>query len=771
MQSKKLNQNWIITEDGVTKSVTIPHDYMIGAKRCPESPVGADGGFFMPGRATYEVHFTADQKMHHFIQFDGVMGYSEVYVNGNLVKNHHNGYTSFICDADDYIQQGENANLIRVDVDNMMQPNSRWYTGAGIYREVSLLTSDADYIVPNGIFTNTLSIHEKDTYILVETTIFSNQAQTADLTLQFTYQDKIVEECLRHIWLEQGENTIPIKTTLHNIKKWSVETPELYSVNTILVTNACTDKATVTFGIRTVECDSEKGLLLNGEPIKMYGACIHHDNGIIGAASFYAAEERRIRILKENGFNAIRTSHNPPSTAFLEVCDRLGMLVIDEMFDAWLIGKRTYDYHIHFEKDFRDDIASAICRDRNHPSVIMWSTGNEIPEKNGVSHGYRTGYEIIKAIRALDNARPITHALCTFWDNQEYAKKDMETVHDTSLKYDFFTEKTMYTADILDVSGYNYLLDRLDKDFKTFPDRIVAMTESYPMDVVPVKRAMNPNNRFIGEFVWTGWDYFGETGIGHTTPGEGRFGGWGLTDYPEHIANCGDFDICGFKKPQSYLRDAAWNEGSVHILTSNPLDFGKLYDISSWGFYRTERTWNYNCTEDAKTLVHLYTMADECELIQDGVSLGKKNPDFRGMAEFTVTYRPGKLEAIAYVNGVESGRDILESEKKPSGLFIKVPNQEENLYHDLILTEISLCDCEGNNLFSSEDIICVTAQNADVIGTGNGNISSEHNYTSNTCETYHGHILAALLPHSESDTIMVYATGTSGLSSELIVRY
>lgn len=755
MRTHKLTRNWKLTENGATRDVTIPHDFMLGAKRTPDSPTAADGGFFLPSRAAYETTFTADPAAaHHFLRFDGVMGLCEVYVNGNLAGRHSYGYTAFLCPADDFLVEGENT--VRVTVNNTAQQNSRWYTGSGLYRNVEVLTAGEDYIVPYGIFVKTLRLMGGNAYTAVETTVFAERPKTAELSYAVTQDGKDVASFTRHIWLEKGENTIPVKTTLHGITAWTPDTPVMYDVTVTLTTDKCSDCETVSFGMRTVENDPEQGFLLNGRPMKLYGTCNHHDNGIVGAASFRSAEERRVRILKENGFNAIRTAHNPPSSVLLDVCDRMGMLVIDEMFDAWRIGKKEFDYHIWFDEHFREDTAITVKRDRNHPSVVMWSTGNEIPEKNGVSEGYHTGRAIADVIRSFDDTRLVTHALCTFWDHPEYDKKDNETRGYPAEKLDFFAEKTMYTADILDVVGYNYLLWRLDKDFVRFPDRLIAMTESFPMDAVAAKRAMDKYPRFIGEFVWTGWDYLGETGIGHTKDGEGGTT-WGLTNYPEHTANCGDLDICGFKTPQSYYRDAAWNEGSVRILAGDPAEYGRKYKISAWGFWRVERNWNYDGKDGSPTTVHLYTMADECELWQDGISLGRKKPDERGAAEFTVNYRPGKLEAAAYMNGQISGRDVLETAGDAIAIEITPDLTGGTGTADLIYAEITLVDEQGRRAVGCDGTITVTADGAAVLGTGSGYGKCDHDYTSNVCETHRGRMLAALLPDEHADTVTIRA--------------
>ncbi|MBR5313713.1 MAG: DUF4982 domain-containing protein [Clostridia bacterium] len=760
---QQLLKKWTVTENGNTREVTVPHDYMLASERSAGSPAGADGGYFTPSRAVYETTFTADpDAAHHILHFDGVMGLCEVYVNGNLAGRHSYGYTPFFLSADNFVREGENR--VRVNVDMTAQPCSRWYTGSGIYRDAEVLTAGEDYIAPYGIYAKTLRITGDDAYVSVETTVIAAQPKTAELTVSIGELAVLT----RRVWLNPGENTVPVKTMLHGITAWTPETPEMVDVKVTLKTERAADSASVSFGIRTVENDPERGFLLNGKPVKLYGTCNHHDNGIVGAASFRSAEERRVRILKENGFNAIRTAHNPPSAVLLDVCDRMGMLVIDELFDAWRLGKRDFDYHIWFDENFRNDTELTVKRDRNHPSVVMWSTGNEIFEKNGVSDGYRTGAAIVDTIRKYDDTRLVTHALCTFWDNWEYDKQAQAEYDYPAEKLDFYAEKTAYIADTLDAVGYNYLLWRLDKDFVRFPDRLIAMTESYPMDAVAARRAMDKYPRFIGEFVWTGWDYFGETGIGHT--GEGNVPAWGLTALPEHTANCGDFDICGFRTPQSYYRDAAWIDGSVRILAGDPADHGKEYGISAWGFWRVERNWNYGGIGSPAT-VHVYTMADECELWQDGMSLGRKKPDERGVAEFTVTCRPGKLEAAAYVNGEITGRDVLETAGEAVSLEITPDLTGKSGRADLVYAEITLADGQGRRAAGSEGIITVTADGASVLGTGNGWSKSEHDYTSNVCDTRRGRMLAALLPDDAAETVTVRAEWNGKVYTRTINLY
>ncbi len=759
MLSRDFNKGWQFLIDGKTEDVTLPHDFMIGTDRTANSPTGADYGFFQPCKGTYIKHIEKDPSASkHFIKFDGVMGLTEVFVNGDLVKFHPYGYTSFICDISDFLHDG--VNELKVNVDATAQPASRWYTGAGIYRDVELLTSDSDYIQPWGVVITVDKIDNNNAYVTVDVDIFASARSEAEISINVPEINHITS---RSTWLEEGDNHFRFKTILHNIERWTLESPVLYSAEVILKTENSLDKETINIGIREIACDPEKGFLLNGEPVKLYGTCNHHDNGIVGASSYRSAEERRVRILKENGFNAIRCAHNPPSKMLLDVCDRMGMLVIDEIFDCWVAGKRPHDYHLWFNQYAEEDITAMVKRDRCHPSVVMWSTGNEIYERGGMNNGYYLGKMIADTIRKHDKTRFLTHAFCHFWDNWEFSKKMEETADYPADKLDFWCEKIGPQAGNLDVLGYNYLTHRMEKDVRRFPEHLFAVTESYPLDAVWTKHLMDALPQLVGEFVWTGWDYFGETGIGHITYDTDSAPGWGLTPHPNHISDCGDFDICGFKKAPSYYRDAAWYEGSVHILSADPDNYGRKYSISSWGFYNVDRTWTYSGKEGKMTTVHLYTTAPECELFQDGISLGKKAPNYKGVAEFEVEYKPGKLEALSYENGLVVGKDELLTVGSATNMTIEVDLTGESGKADLVYAEITLRDENGNPAWEANDEVTVTVKGGKVLGTGSGRVDDEHIYTSNVCSVYHGKLLAAIIP-LEND-IQIFAS-TENLNAE-----
>ena len=750
MKRQSFNEGWICEAWGRKESVTLPHDFMIGSERKAENRTGPDIGFFTPGRAVYRKTFPRPEGDCCLLLFDGVMGLCEVNVNRQHVSFHPYGYTAFVCDLTPFLRDGDNE--LTVTADTSAQVSSRWYTGAGIYRNVDLLTSGSDRILPWGIAVKTLRLYENAASAEAEIRISASKA--GEGTLIVTAAGK---SHTHHIHADPGENVYRFRYMLKDVEFWTPDTPVIYECAAELCLNGERDADSVSFGVRTVDTDPERGFLLNGKPVKMYGACVHHDNGIVGAASWRSAEERRVRILKENGFNAIRTAHNPPSAVMLDVCDRLGMLVIDEIFDCWRVGKKDFDYHLFYDGYWKEDVRSMVLRDRNHPSVVLWSTGNEIPEKNGSSNGYHTHRGILGVIRELDD-RPVTHAFCSFWDNwdlEQQAQKESGLGADT---LDFWAKRTMPIADELEVSGYNYLYDRLDKDEVRFPDRLIAMTESFPLDAVLCAKRMETDPRFIGEFVWTGWDYFGETGLGHVTYGGGG-GGYGLTGHPSHIANCGDFAVTGFKKPQSWFRDVAWGLKPVAVLSADPAKHGEEYAISPWGFHDAERAWTWPGMEGKKTDVFVFSRAAEVEVFVNGESAGRKTPDKNGTAKFEAVYQPGTLTARAYdESGTCIGEDEILTAGKWETIDVRADMTGKSGAADLLFLEISLLDGNGLADPTAEDEVTVEIEGGSVIGTGSGRIDDGHIYTGSVCRPYRGMLLAAVKPDGEEFSVSVSAS-------------
>ena len=756
MKSEKLLNNWrfMLNRAGWQRfegeEVALPHDFMLATPRTPDSPTWADYGYFQPCKGTYVRKLMNPEAENVLLRFDGVMGLCEVFVNGERAGFHPYGYTAFTVDIAKFLREGENE--IRVEVDATAQPASRWYTGAGIYREVELLTSGADHFAPWTATVKTLGVFDGCAQVEFSVEIASSKRQVGKIEFNVP---ELGFSMSRAVQLEAGKNSFSAKAALKGALLWSPDSPTVYTCLMRLETDGCEDQESIGFGVRTIACDPERGLLLNGKPIKLYGTCCHHDNGIVGAASFRSAEERRVRILKENGFNAIRTSHNPPSSVLLDVCDKMGMLVIDEIFDCWTNGKKQYDYHLWFDKYAREDTAAMVLRDRNHPSVIMWSTGNEIFERAGKCDGYALGKMIADTIKQLDQTRPLTHAFCEFWDNPPYNNEAQKTLPLPPTEPDFWCQKIAPQAGNLDVLGYNYMNYRIAKDEQIFKTHLFAITESYPMDALTVKKTMDEHPKLIGEFVWTGWDYFGETGLGRVIYDSPDGPSWGLDPHPNHISNCGDFSICGFKKPASYYRDVVWEREAVKILTVDPDNVGRLKSYSGWGFWDAERTWTYPEKEGKTSEVYVFTLAEECELKLNGKSLGKKSPNEKGFAIFEVPYAAGEIEAVAYMDGEIVGKDKLATVGEAVDIKITVDKTGRTGAADLVFAEIELCDKNGNVAWSAGDEVTITAEGGKVLGTGSGRVDDEHDYTKSACNAYHGRILAAILPERGRVTVRV----------------
>jgi beta-galactosidase len=438
------------------------------------------------------------------------------------------GYTSFQVDLTPYLNYGA-TNVLTVTVDNSHQINSRWYSGSGIYRHVWLLVAGPVHIRHWGVVVTTPAVTSAEAVIRAETTVSSQESETRTVTLRsrvFAPDGTAVAQAESQAALAAGTTqAIGQEMRVREPRLWSPDAPHLYRLHSeLLVGGAVVDASETTFGIRTVALDPQRGFLLNGAPLKLKGGCVHHDNGVLGAASYDRAEERKVELHKASGYNAIRCAHNPPAPAFLDACDRLGMLVIDEAFDCWRMGKNAGDYHVAFDEWWQRDIESMVRRDRNHPSVVMWSIGNEVGERDGRSDGGKIARMLADEVRRLDPTRPVTSALCDTFDGQR-KWEDSDIV---------------FAA--LDVGGYNYLWQRYEPDHARHPDRLMAGTESFPIEAFDNWAAVKAHPYVIGDFV-DFLDYLGEAGIGRTYTEDGKPAGvWANT---WHQANCGDLDLCG----------------------------------------------------------------------------------------------------------------------------------------------------------------------------------------------------------------------------------
>ena len=623
---------WQFTQNGTTQTVNLPHDWDIFYSPIPEKATsGTGGGWYPAGKGEYRKQFRMDDlglkddsrvKLH----FEGVYQKAEVYVNNQKAGQHHYGYTPFTVDITPFVNKDKKfINEVVVKVDNSDQPNCRWYSGSGIYRHVWLETMPSLHIAENGVFVTTPEVSEQQARVLVEVTI-ANESQTdRNATI-------VVGGAMQVITVAAGQaKTVSTSFSVKNPSLWSPDSPTLSELAVQLKENGITiDDRIVKYGIRSFSFDAEHGFLLNGKPTLINGACVHHDDGILGARAFDDAEIRKVRQMKAAGFNLIRTSHNPTTRAFLDACDSLGMLVIDEAFDGWRTQKNPYDYSTVIDSCYRDDIHAMVLRDRNHPSIICWSIGNEVIERKDIRVVY-TARQMKAAIHECDTTRPVTEALCA-WD------RDWE-IYDPH-------------AEVLDVVGYNYMIFKHATDHQRDPKRVIWQTESYPRDAFRNWAVVNDFPYVVGDIVWTGLDYLGESGIGRNYyKGEREGESWIEGGQPEwHGAPCGDVDVTGWRKPISHYRDMLWNKDvPLYMAVKEPEGYHGEIKQTMWSVWPTWESWTWPGWEGKSVEVEVYTKQPEVSLYLNDQLIGTKqvSRETEFKAIFSVPYQAGTLRAVA----------------------------------------------------------------------------------------------------------------------------
>jgi beta-galactosidase len=550
-----------------------------------------------------------------------------------------------------------------------------------------------------------------------------------------------------HTMLRQG---ISIKNPAY----WSIDSPNLYEAEiTIQVKGKITDRYTQSFGIRSLVFSAEKGFLLNGSPVELKGGCLHHDNGLLGSAAFTRAEERRVEIMKKNGFNAIRTSHNPPSEAFLNACDRLGMLVIDEAFDMWERPKNPQDYHRFFKAWWKKDLEAMVMRDRNHPCVIMWSIGNEINERSDTS-GLRIARALMSHIQQFDTTRTFTNAICEFWD-----------IPGTPW------EKTAGAFELLTVGGYNYQYLRYEADHEKFPQRIMMGTESVAKDAFNNWQMVEKHPYVIGDFIWTGMDYLGETGIGHTQYfTEGQQDIFAMP-WPWFNAWCGDIDIIGDKKSQMYYRDVIWGNSNLEMNVHAPVPEGKTEKISYWGWPDEYPTWNWIGKEDQILQVSVYTRGNKVKLFLNGREVGQKEVSVSSklMATFDVPYEPGELKAVAFNNEREIATKVLRTTGVPSAIRLiadRTAIQADR--NDLSFISVEIIDEFGQVVTDASVKVKLTLTGGgELIGSGNACPFDMESVGKTSINTFRGKALVIVRPFANAGTIQVKAEAEKLVASDI----
>lgn len=746
-------------DDSAWRTLDLPHDYSI--EDLPEksginqiSPFSEESqgkrstGHVMGGTAWYRKHFTfenEDEGKQIQVLFDGVYMNADVWINGQHLGNHPYGYTTFAYNLTEYLNPAGDENVLAVQVKNEGQ-NSRWYSGSGIYRNVKMLKTNPVHIALWGNYITTPEVSEEKANVKIETSVANETGENQEITVKteiINPAGEVVATSENPLGIRgKKSNTQFASLEIENPELWSPEAPNLYAANIQVVKNGkLLDETTQKFGIRSIEFSPEKGFLLNGKNVLLKGGCVHHDNGILGAAAFETAEYRRVKLMKDNGFNAIRTAHNPPSELFLNACDEIGMLVINESFDQWQIAKNPQDYNLYFDDWWERDMESMLLRDRNHPSIIIWSVGNEIKERADSS-----GVEILKNLKAkvkeFDTNRPVTQAVCSLWEfkNRPWEDNDAAFEH-------------------LDVHGYNYSYGQYEMDFEDFPNRIMIGTESFPIEAFENWQMVEKHSYVIGDFVWTGMDYFGESAIGNAEMSEK--GGNVYPDWPWFNANCGDISILGYKKPQMYYRDVIWRNSDLEMLVHEPVAKGNEKFISRWGWPKEWKSWTWESNEGTPLQVAVYSRCDEVLLQLNGEEIGRKkvSEETELKAYFEVEYQPGELVAIAFKDGKEVARQTLQTAGKPSQIKLTAESETvpANANH-LAYFNVEVLDENGVLVPNAEiPIEFSIAGNGKLQAVGNGNPTDMKSFQQAKVNTFGGRCQLIVRSSNEGGEIGVSA--------------
>lgn len=843
MKRQDFNQGWNYHKEGSGEGVpvTLPHDAMIHDTRDPESPGGHANAYFLGGVYVYEKRFQVPaewERKHVLFEFGGVYKNTTVYLNDKEAGGRPYGYVPFTVCGDGFLKYGEENN-IKVVADNSRLPNSRWYSGGGIYRPVSLIVGEQTHIKWEGVRISTLSYRparirvetqiETETKIQAETQIQAEtkiQAETqtqAETQVQAETQTQAETQIRAEAQVQGGTRTqaeanmdgaevyveildsldgnqVIASGTGENIvldipdaKLWSEETPDLYRYRVILKEkNKVVDEAEGSFGIRKVEWN-KNGLFVNGKETLLRGACIHHDNGVLGACTYAKAEERRIRILKENGYNAVRMSHHPAGRELLDACDRYGMYVMDETFDMWYYRKNKYDYAADFPAWYLKDIEAMVEQDFNHPSVIMYSIGNEVSEPYK-PEGVAKAKEMIDFIHRLDGNRAVTAGMNLMimymaskgkgiykeeggraGEEKKAGKQKKKKAQEEASGSLFFNlmvsmigtgmnkqansdkadQVVSPVLDELDIAGYNYASGRYPLEGEKHPGRIIVGSETFPQDIAKNWAMVKKYPYLIGDFMWTGWDYIGEAAIG----------AWnyeGVTmqnvPYPWMLADVGAIDIIGTVGAQAKYASVVWGLEKKPYIGVRPVNHpGKRVSKAVWRGTNAFASWAWKDCDGNKAEVEVYVDAAYVKLYVNGVGVGKKRiKDYKAM--FKTRYQQGILTAVAYdKHDREIGRSELRSANGKEKLSVK-PEDTKAAPGEIVYVDIAVVGENGVIESNSDRTLTVTVENGELLGFGSAKPNPTEQFGSGTYTTYYGRALAVVRA-GEAGTMKVIVTG------------
>lgn len=776
MKRLDFSKGWTFYKESSQKreTVDLPHDAMQYEPRGAEMPSGGAGAYYAGGIYRYEKVLDCAAELldkHVELVFEGVYKDAQVYLDGELLLSHTYGYTAFSVVLDGKLDPARE-NRICVRVNNEKMPNSRWYTGSGIYRPVSLYIAEKEHIFLHGIRIRTCSI------------------QPPRIQVDVAHSGEDVEV---QIW--DGEQRLAVceenggEITLPTARLWEEDHPILYQCRVLLKQGEkVVDQAQETFGIRQITWDS-KGLYINGKSVLLRGACVHHDNGILGARSYEATEERRVRKLKEAGYNAIRSAHNPASEAMIRACDKYGVYLMDELWDVWYKAKNAYDYSGCFEQHYKEDIQAMVDKDYNHPSVILYSIANEVSEP-AQQKGVALARELVSILHRADDTRPVTGGMNLMiisrsaQGNDIYQEgggrddsQDKKASGMNSMMFNIMTsmigssmnkaangnkadKATTPVLDTLDIAGYNYASGRYKNEGKLHPDRLIFGSETFPGDIVKNWKMMEAYPYLIGDFMWTGWDYLGEVGAG----------AWAYTEdakgfekpYPWLLAQSGALDILGDPTGELYLAQMAWKKLPGAAIAVRPVNHpGTRVIKSAWRSSNGLHSWSWAGCRGNRAVVEVYGNGTKAELFVNGKSLGKKRIK-DGPAIFKTTYVPGELRACVYdAHGAVVGQDKLKSASDRLHIGL-TPETPYGTVGQPVYIQCDICDVEGIVEQNADETITLSVEGGKLLAFGSAEPRTEESFVSGRYTTYYGRAQVIVLRDTAGSVKVTASSKTLG---------
>lgn len=799
MQKIDFNKGWMckcLTRDEAAYPVTLPHDAMLSEPRTQESTGEGNIGWYIGGDYEYTKKFTVPKEYENqkvLIEFEGVYHNAEVHINGKKVAGRPYGYTNFYINTDGFFKFGEE-NEVKVIAHNADQPNSRWYSGTGIYRPAYLHIGGEKYIPVNGVKIRTLSYNPAQIEVAVKT------SAPGEVSLEIEFEGKRVLTAIGESKAVAAQNNETKNTSaasekpakeyqavflldVPNAKLWDTEHPSLYTCKAVFGE----DEVTETFGIRELVWNPQVGMTINGKRVILRGACFHHDNGVLGACTYPEAEERKMRIFKENGYNAVRSAHYPCSKALLDACDRVGMLLMDEYVDVWYIHKTKYDYANQLAGWWKQDLKDMVDKDFNHPSVIMYSTGNEVAEtaqKKGIA---LTG-EMTNYLHSLDSTRPVTCGINIFFNflssiglgvySDDKAEKGAENAEKFAAEQakkaaaakpekkkkpvgsefyntlaclvgDYFMKcgATLYPCDLktrdayanMDIAGYNYGIFRYKHDLKKYPNRLILGSETFCKDAYSFWEIAKKNKRIIGDFVWAGWDYIGEVGDGAAEYSDYKF----EDPSTRMTGGNGRIDLNGKPRAEAAYTRVAFERETGPFIAVDPVYQKEKLRLTGWQLTKALESWAWGGCSGEPAKVEVYARAAQVELFINGKSVGKKNVK-KCRANFNTTYEDGEITAVSYdEKGKEINRYSLQTAGKETILQVR-PEEKSVKPEGLAFVQLQYTDTKGIWKPMEKHNLKVTVENGILKGLGSPAPYVKGNYTDDTVATYYGEAMAVV---------------------------